>query len=456
MTHSVHTAANATIVNKPALRRVAGSVLIGTTIEWYDFQIYGASAALVFAPLFFSDVEPWLATILAFGTFAVGFFARPLGGVILSHFGDKLGRKKILVFALVMMGVATALVGVLPTSAQIGAWAPVLLVLLRIIQGFGVGGEWGGAVLTAVEYAPKNRRGLFGSLPQVGVPAGLLLATGVILGTQAVTGDQFLVWGWRVPFLLSIVLVAVGLYIRVSLEETPAFVRVKESKVETKVPLLTAFKIYPRQIILATGSMVSTGAYFYIMNTYSLTYAAQFDLVPANLMLVAVMAAAVTAVIFIPLFGQLSEALGRRRLMLWGVAGQGTWIFAAFAGLDSKNFWLTTGALVFGAFVFSVSYGPQATFIAELFEARVRFSAASISFQMGVLLGGAVAPMIASVLVASTGGSQAVGIYVAFLALVSFISVYFIRESDLEKGSRDMYIDDQGVYRPLGGTNPSA
>lgn len=437
------------VVDKPALKRVAGSVLIGTTIEWYDFQIYGASAALVFAPLFFSGAEPWLATILSFATFAVGFFARPLGGIILSHFGDKLGRKKILVFALVLMGLATALVGVLPTSAQIGAWAPILLVLLRIIQGFGVGGEWGGAVLTAVEYAPKNRRGFFGSLPQVGVPAGLLLATGVIFGTQALTGDQFLVWGWRIPFLLSIVLVAVGLYIRMALEETPSFVRVKESKSEAKVPLVTAFKIYPRQIVLATGSMISTGAYFYILNTYSLTYAAQFHLVPANLMLVAVMAAAVTAVIFIPIFGQLSETLGRRRLMLWGILGQGIWIFAAFAALESGNFWLTTGALVIGAFILAVSYGPQATFIAELFEARVRFSAASISFQMGVLLGGAIAPMIASILVASTGGSAAVGIYVAALALISLISVYFVRQSDLEKGSRDMNIDDDGVYRPL-------
>lgn len=449
MTQAAQIDPNATVVDKPALKRVAGSVLIGTTIEWYDFQIYGASAALVFAPLFFSGVEPWLATILSFGTFAVGFFARPLGGIILGHFGDKVGRKKILVFALVLMGLATALVGVLPTSSQIGVWAPILLVLLRIIQGFGVGGEWGGAVLTAVEYAPKNRRGLFGSLPQIGVPAGLLLATGVIFGTQAITGDQFLVWGWRIPFLLSIVLVAVGLYIRISLEETPAFARVKESKTETKVPLVTAFKIYPRQIMLATGSMISTGAYFYILNTYSLTYAAQFKLVPANLMLVAVMAAAVTAVIFIPIFGQLSETFGRRRLMLWGIAGQGIWIFAAFAALESRNFWLITGALVFGAFILSVSYGPQATFIAELFEARVRFSAASISFQMGVLLGGAVAPMIASILVASTGGSLAVGAYVAVLALVSLVSVYFVRESDLEKGSRDMNIDDDGVYRPL-------
>jgi MFS transporter, MHS family, shikimate and dehydroshikimate transport protein len=438
-----------TAVDKSALKRVAGSVLVGTTIEWYDFQIYGASAALVFAPLFFSGAEPWLATILSFGTFAVGFFARPLGGIILGHYGDRLGRKKVLIFALVMMGVATALVGVLPTYAQVGAWAPILLVLLRIIQGFGVGGEWGGAVLTAVEYAPKKWRGFFGSLPQVGVPAGLLLATGVILGTRAVTGDQFLVWGWRIPFLLSIALVAVGLYIRTALEETPSFARVKESKVVTKVPLVTAFKLYPRQIVLATGSMISTGAYFYILNTYSLTYAAQFDLVPATLMLTAVMAAAVTAVIFIPVFGQLSESVGRRRLMLWGVAGQGVWIFVAFGALDTRNFWLTTGAMVVGAFVLSVSYGPQATFIAELFEARVRFSAASISFQVGVLLGGAVAPMIASVLVAATGGSTAVAAYIAGLALISFISVFFVRESDLERGSRDMNIDEDGLYRPL-------
>jgi MHS family shikimate/dehydroshikimate transporter-like MFS transporter len=201
-------------VDRPALRRVAGSVLVGTTIEWYDFQIYGASAALVFAPLFFSGADPALATILSFATFAVGFLARPLGGVVMGHFGDRIGRKKVLVLALLLMGAATFLVGVLPTSSQIGVWAPILLVVLRLIQGFGVGGEWGGAVLTAVEYAPKNRRGFYGSMPQVGVPAGLLLATAVMFGTKALTGDQFLVWGWRIPFLLSIALVAVGLYIR--------------------------------------------------------------------------------------------------------------------------------------------------------------------------------------------------------------------------------------------------
>ncbi|MFL4475108.1 MFS transporter [Paeniglutamicibacter sp. MACA_103] len=448
MATSSQVSKEATVVDKTALRRVAGSVLVGTTIEWYDFQLYGASAALVFAPLFFSGVEPSLAIILSFATFAVGFFARPLGGVILGHFGDRMGRKKVLVLALLLMGFATFLVGVLPTSAQIGAWAPVLLVLLRLIQGFGVGGEWGGAVLTAVEYAPKNRRGFYGSLPQVGVPAGLLLATAVIFITRALTGDQFLVWGWRIPFLLSILLVAVGLYIRIALEETPTFARVKESKAETKIPLVTAFKVYPRQILLATGSMVSTGAYFYILNTYSLTYAQQFKLVPGNIMLLSVMASAVTAVIFIPVFGQLSERVGRRRLLMWGVAGMGLWVFPAMAAINSGNPWLVAGALIVGGFMLSVSYGPQATFIAELFDARVRFSAASISFNMGVLLGGAIAPMIAASLVAATGSGYAVALYVTALSIVSFVSIYLVRDRDLEEGSADMHIDDDGVYNP--------
>lgn len=435
-------------VDRPALRRVAGSVLVGTTIEWYDFQIYGASAALVFAPLFFSGADPALATILSFATFAVGFLARPLGGVVMGHFGDRIGRKKVLVLALLLMGAATFLVGVLPTSAQIGVWAPILLVLLRLIQGFGVGGEWGGAVLTAVEYAPKNRRGFYGSMPQVGVPAGLLLATAVMFGTKALTGDQFLVWGWRIPFLLSIALVAVGLYIRTALEETPAFARVKQQNTAVKIPMVDAFKNYPRQIILAAGSMISTGAYFYILNTYSLTYADQFDLLSGNLMLGAVMVSALVAVIFIPIFGQLSEKFGRRRILMVGITGMGVWVFVAFAAIDTGNFWITTGALAVGAFMLSISYGPQATFIAEPFDARVRYSAASIAFQIGVLLGGAIAPMVAAKLVRATGGSFAVAVYIAALSVISLISVYFVRDTDLDEGSRDMYIDDNGAYLP--------
>ncbi|TWH41887.1 metabolite-proton symporter [Rhodococcus rhodochrous J38] len=445
----VEHSASPTTVDRPALRRVAGSVLVGTTIEWYDFQIYGASAALVFAPLFFSGVDPWLATILSFATFAVGFVARPLGGIVMGHFGDRIGRKKMLVLALLLMGAATFAVGLLPTSEQIGMWAPALLVVLRLIQGFGVGGEWGGAVLTAVEYAPKNRRGFYGSMPQVGVPAGLLLATAVMFLTKAVTGDQFLQWGWRIPFLLSIVLVAVGLYIRAALEETPAFTRVKNDSSEVKIPLVDAFRTYPRQIALAAGSMISTGAYFYILNTYSLTYADEFDLLSGNLMLTAVMASAAVAVIFIPIFGQISERYGRRRILMIGIGGMGVWVFVAFAAIDSGNFWLTTGALAVGAFMLSISYGPQATFIAELFDARVRYSAASISFQIGVLLGGAIAPMVAASLVAATGGSFAVALYIAALSLISLLSVYFVREADLSKGSSDMFIDDHGVHRPV-------
>lgn len=334
---------------RPPMRRVALSVLIGTTIEWYDFLIYGAAAALVFAPLFFPNADPVAGTLLAFSTFAVGFGARPIGAIVLGHFGDRLGRKKMLVLSLSLMGVATVIIGLLPTYAQIGVWAPILLVTLRLVQGFGVGGEWGGAVLTAVEYATPEKRGLYGSLPQVGVPAGLVLSTLAFLGVSRLPEEQFLSWGWRIPFLISVVLVAIGLYIRLTLTETPAFERVQQSGAAVKVPLVVALKTYPIEIVLATGSIISSGAFFYVVNTYALSYGPSTGAFTSSEMLTAILVSAMVLAITLPYFGALSERVGRRRLILIGLTAMAVWIHPTLLAVDSGNFPLLMGAYIGGA-----------------------------------------------------------------------------------------------------------
>lgn len=424
--------------DQKTMRRVGFSVVTGTTIEWYDFQIYGLAAAVVLPQLFFPGSDPVAGTLLAFSTFAVGFAARPLGGVIIGHFGDRVGRKKMLVVSLTMMGVATFIIGLLPSYDQIGVFAPVLLVLLRLIQGIGIGGEWGGAVLTAVEYASPAKRGFYGSLPQVGVPAGLFLATLVFLGVSQLPEEQFLSWGWRVPFLISIVLVLIGLYIRFKLDETPSFAQVKERKAVARLPIIDAFRGYPRMILLATGSMISTGAYFYIVNTYAISYATTVGTLTRTEVLAAVLTAAVVTAIALPYFGGLAQRFGRRRMIMAGLLAMLVWIFPTMASIDNGNLALVLGAYSIGAVLFSISYGPQATFIAELFPARVRFTAASTSFQLGVLLGGAVAPIVATSLVAATGSVYSVAAYVAALSLVSFLSVLAVTSRDLAHGSRDL------------------
>ncbi|MQA79709.1 MAG: MFS transporter [Streptosporangiales bacterium] len=422
----------------PPMRRVAVSVVVGTTVEWYDFILYGSAAALVLGPLYFPSADPVASTLLAFSTFAVGFVARPLGGIVLGHFGDRLGRKKMLVLSLSMMGVATFLMGLLPTYASIGVAAPLILVLLRLVQGFGVGGEWGGAVLTAVEYASPRRRGFYGSLPQIGVPAGLFLATGGFFLVAQMPEEAFLSWGWRIPFLASIVLVAIGMVVRFTLAETPVFEQVTRVRQAARVPLAEALRTYPKQIVLATSSMISTGAYFYVVNTYALSYAASAEVVSRNTMLVAVLLSALVAVAALPYFGALAQRRGRRPMILIGLAAMSVWIFPTFLAIDSGSVPLILLAYVVGAVLFSVSYGPQATFITELFDARVRFSASSMSFQLGVLLGGAVAPLVAASLIAATGTSMSVAGYVCVVSAVSLVSVLLVSRRDLATGSRDM------------------
>ena len=338
-----------------SVRKVALASFIGTTIEWYDFFLYGTAAALVFNELFFPEAEPLIGTLLAFSTYAVGFAARPIGGVVFGHYGDRIGRKSMLVLSLVIMGVATFLIGCLPTHASIGVLAPILLVVLRFAQGIGVGGEWGGAVLMSVEHAPKGRRGFYGAWPQMGVPAGLLISTSVFAIVQGVTNEAaFLSWGWRVPFLASAVLVIVGLVIRLKLMKSPAFQRVKETKTEAPKPIVDVVRKYPREVLVAMGMRVAENGAFYILTVFVLAYGEDELGLSKNTMLTGVIIAAAIGLVTVPLFGHLSDRVGRRPLYLAGAVVTTLWAFPLFGLLNTESPVLIWLAIVVG--VNPVSY----------------------------------------------------------------------------------------------------
>ena len=321
-----------------SIKKVAAASFIGTTIEWYDFFLYGTAAALVFGELFFPESEPLVGTLLAFGTYAVGFAARPIGGVVFGHFGDRIGRKSMLVLSLLIMGVATFLIGVLPTFASIGIMAPILLVVLRFAQGIGVGGEWGGAVLMSVEHAPKGRRGFFGSWPQMGVPAGLLLSTGVFALVQAMTSEAaFMSWGWRVPFLASAILVGVGLFIRLKIMESPAFERVKETKTEAPKPIVDVVRKYPREVLTAMGMRVAENGCFYILTVFVLAYGEDELGLAKGTMLTGVIIAAAIGLVTVPLWGALSDRVGRKPLYLAGAVVTTLWAFPLFGLINTES-----------------------------------------------------------------------------------------------------------------------
>jgi MFS transporter, MHS family, shikimate and dehydroshikimate transport protein len=422
-----------------SIRKVVVASFIGTTIEWYDFFIYTTAAALVFPQLFFPSFEPLAGTLASFATYAVGFLARPLGGVIFGHYGDKIGRKAMLVTTLLVMGVATFLVGLLPTYETIGIWAPILLVVLRLLQGLGLGGEWGGAVLMAVEHSPDDKRGLNGSWPQMGAPAGLVLATGAFAAVSAISGDAFAAWGWRVPFLLSIFLIALGLYIRLAIYESPAFSRVRESGTEAQMPIVDVFRTYPKNVLLAVGSRIGIDVVFYIFAVYALTYVSTNLGLPRNLGLVAVSIAALIEIFTIPAFASLSDKVGRRPVLMTGAAFLAVWIFPFFWLLDTRSTSLIILAVIVGLSIgHAAVYGTQASFYAELFGTRVRYSGASLGYQLAGIFGGALAPIIATTLYAATGGPGLIGVYVAVLCLLSIVCVYLAAETF----QRDIYEDE--------------
>jgi len=412
-----------------SVRLVAVASFIGTTIEWYDFFLYGTAAALVFNRLFFPTFDPLMGTLAAFGTYAVGFVARPVGGIVIGHYGDKIGRKSMLVLTLVVMGVATFLIGLLPTYAQIGPWAAVGLVLLRVAQGFGVGGEWGGAVLMAVEHAPPGTRGYYGSWPQIGVPAGLVISTAVFAVFSRLPEEQFLSWGWRVPFLLSALLVIVGLMIRVRILETPAFTKVKEASREAHQPIIEVLRTYPKQVLLAMGARFGENGAFYIYSVFVLTYATQHVKMPQQVVLTAMLIGAGLELIAIPFFGAMSDRFGRRPVYLFGAIATAVWAYPLFKLLDTASPPLVVLALVV-AFVFShaAMYGPQAAFFSELFGTRVRYSGASLGAQLAAVLAGGTSPFIATLLLARYG-TNALSLYLIFMAAVTIVAVLLASET---------------------------
>jgi metabolite-proton symporter len=413
-----------------SVRRVVVASLVGTSLEWYDFFIYGTAAALVFNHLFFPSFDPLMGTLLAFTTYAVGFIARPLGGIVFGHYGDKVGRKNVLVITLLLMGIATFAIGLLPTYDVIGVWAPVLLVTLRFLQGLGLGGEWGGAVLMTLESGDPNKRGLNASWPQVGVPVGLLLANGVLSLMGAVTADDaFLSWGWRIPFLLSGVLVLVGLWIRMQVAESPAFAKVESSHDKVKAPIVDVLRNYPRQVLLAVGARVGVDVAFYIFVLFITTYVTTYLKLPSSYALNAVLIAAACQIVTIPLFGALSDRYGRRPIYLIGALGAAIWSFVFFALLDTGSFALIVLSAVIALVFHAAMYGPQASFIAEMFPTHVRYSGASMGYQLAGVIGGALAPIIATALLSSFQSSVAVSVYSGAVLLVTLACVAIAKET---------------------------
>ena len=417
--------------------KVVFASLVGTAVEWYDFFLYGSAAALVFGALFFPDADPVNATLLAFGTYAVGFVARPLGGVVFGHFGDRVGRKKMLVVALMLMGVATFAIGLLPTYATIGVAAPILLLVCRLLQGFAVGGEWGGAVLMAAEHGDDSRRGFWSSWPQAGVPLGNLLATGVLFVLAAFQSDaDFEAWGWRIPFLLSAVLVLIGLYVRLQLEESPVYQEAKAEIAEKKtgashMPFFEVIKTYPKEVLIAMGMRMAENISYYIFTIVSITYVTTYLDQGKDLILKMLLIAAALQFFLVPAIGALSDKVGRRPLYFTGAVGVGVWAFVFFGLLDTNEPGPILLAVVVGLFFHTLMYAPQSAFFSELFGTSVRYTGASVGYQLASIFAGALAPIIAVELLGSADekNTTAVAIYVALASVITVIAVYFAKET---------------------------
>ncbi|MBO3680545.1 MFS transporter [Streptomyces sp. NEAU-YJ-81] len=424
-----------------SLRRIVAASLIGTTIEWYDFFLYGSAAALVFNKLFFPDSDPLVGTLLSFLTYAVGFAARPVGALVFGHYGDRLGRKKLLILSLLLMGGATCAIGLLPTHSTVGSAAPVLLTALRLVQGFALGGEWGGAVLLVSEHGDPRRRGFWASWPQTGAPAGQLLATGVLSALTALLSDNaFEAWGWRVPFLLSGVLVLVGLWIRLSVDESPVF-KAAQARAEArkaaageaateKMPLVAVLRHHWRDVLIAMGARMAENISYYVITAFVLVYATSdhVDLGKQTALNAVLIASAVHFAV-IPAWGALSDRIGRRPVYLLGAVGVGAWAFPFFLLIDTKGFPALLLAVTVGLIFHGAMYAPQAAFFSEMFATRMRYSGASIGAQFASVAAGAPAPLIATALLADYGSATPIALYVIAAALLTVVAVGVAKET---------------------------
>ncbi len=419
------------------IKKVALTSLSGTSIEWYDFFLYGAAAGLVFPKLFFGEVDPTTALVLSFMTFAAGFIARPIGGIVFGHFGDLIGRKKTLVIALMLMGISSTLIGLLPTYDTIGIVAPLLLTALRFCQGIAIGGQWGGAMLLVTESAPSNRRGYYGAYAQAGAPVGVILANIAFISVSMLTSEEnFLSWGWRIPFLISFVLVIISMYIQLNLEDTKAFKDLEamkssddsSPKVVKSSPILEALRRYPRRISLAAGAFLSVQVTFYILVAFILAYGVQTTDLSRNDLLMAVLIGSALMVPTQFMFSDYSDKNGRKGIFMTGAALTALWSFALFPLIDTGNFYLVILGVTGGLAFLGMMYGPQAAFFAELFSTEVRYSGASLGYQIGAIIGGSFAPTIATLLWKNYDIFW-VSVYIAFASILSLISVYFLTET---------------------------
>ncbi|WP_430645018.1 MFS transporter [Agromyces sp. GXS1127] len=414
-------------------RKVLAGTLVGTSIEWYDFFIYAQAAGLVLAPLFLAplaEANATLAQVLAFATIGISFLFRPLGAIVAGWLGDKLGRKKMLVFTLILMGLSTSLIGFLPTYAAIGIMAPILLILLRILQGFSAGGEWGGAALMSVEHAPKGKRGFFGAFPQIGVPVGMILATFTLwVITSSMSPEAFMEWGWRIPFMLSIVLIVVGYLIRRAVEESPVFQELQERKQESSAPLKELFRTNTKNVILTAVIFIANNAAGYLLIAFFATYAVKSLGMDRPTVLLATTFASFGWLVFTLWGGRLSDRLGRIRTFQIGYVFLALWAIPMWFLIDTANIVWYFVALFLMTFGLGLSYGPQAALYSEMFPAKIRYSGVSIGYALGAILGGAFAPMIAEALLGATGMSWTIGLYIAIAAVISLVGVSLVKET---------------------------
>lgn len=411
------------------LRRAVLAATIGTAIEWYDFFLYSTVTGLVFAKLFFPRSDPLVGTLEAFAIYAVGFVARPVGAAIFGHYGDRIGRKSTLIATLLLMGLATFAVALVPTYASVGIWGAVILTILRFVQGVGVGGEWGGSVLLSMEWARSNHsRGFIASWPQFGVPCGLFLANLAVLAFSQMSGEQFLAWGWRVPFLLSLILVAVGLYIRLGILETPIFTRlVAERRIE-RTPILEVIRQQPKEILLSAFARMAEQAPFYIFTAFIFSYGTGTLHVSRDFLLTAVLVASVVSFVSIPLFGHLSDRIGRKAMYIIGAFVTGVFGFIYFGMVNTAITWVIFFAIVLSLIPHDMMYGPQAALIAESFTGRLRYSGSSLGYQLASVIAGGPAPLIATWLFGTYHTPYAIAIYIACCAVISIVATALMRD----------------------------